>query len=205
MDLEGIGARVLRREDHRFLTGRGQFVADLAFADELHCALVRSPYAHARIRAVDTAVASRAADVAAVLTGADMAADRVGPMRCLWPIRSKDGRAMAEPPRWALARERVRHVGEPVAAVLATSRAAALDAAELVAVDYEPLPAVTDARAALDAAAPQLHAEAPGNVVYRFARGDEAAVDRAVAAAAHVVALDLVNHRIAGCAIEPRG
>ena len=204
MSAEGIGARVLRVEDPRFLTGRGRFVADLSFADELHCALVRSPHAHARIRAVDTAAASHADGLVAVLTGADMAADGVGPMRCLWPIRSKDGRAMAEPPRWALARERVRHVGEPVAAVLATSRAAALDAAELVAVDYEPLPAVTDARAALDAAAPQLHAEAPGNVVYRFARGDEAAVDRAFAAAAHVVALDLVNHRIAGCAIEPR-
>jgi carbon-monoxide dehydrogenase large subunit len=201
---EGIGARVLRLEDPRFLTGRGQFVADLVFADELHCALVRSPHAHARLRAVDATAAARAADVVAVLTGADMTVDRVGPMRCLWPIRSKDGRAMAEPPRWALARERVRHVGEPVAAVLATSRAAALDAAELVAVDYEPLPAVTDARAALDAAAPQLHTEAPGNVAYRFARGDEAVVDRAFAAAAHVVALDLVNHRIAGCAIEPR-
>ncbi len=204
MSAEGIGARVLRLEDPRFLTGRGQFVADLSFADELHCALVRSPHAHARIRAVDATAAARAAGVTGVLTGADMATDRVGPMRCLWPIRSQDGRAMAEPPRWALARERVRHVGEPVAAVLAASRAAALDAAELVAVDYEPLPAVTDARAALDAAAPQLHAEAPGNVAYRFARGDEAAVDRAFAAAAHVVALDLVNHRIAGCAIEPR-
>ncbi len=201
---EGIGARVLRTEDARFLTGRGRFVANLAFADELHCALVRSPHAHARVRAVDTAAAARAAGVAAVLTGADMAADRVGPLRCLWPIRSHDGRPMAEPPRWALARDRVRHVGEPVAAVLATSRAAALDAAELVAVDYAALPAVTDCRAALDAAAPQLHAEAPGNICYRFARGDAGAVDRALAGAAHVVALDLVNHRIAGCAIEPR-
>jgi aerobic carbon-monoxide dehydrogenase large subunit len=201
---EGIGARVLRTEDPRFLTGRGQFVADLSFAHEAHCAFVRSPHAHARIRAVDTAAAARAAGVVAMLTGADMAADGVGPMRCLWPIRSKDGSAMAEPPRWALARERVRHVGEPVAVAIAATRDAALDAAELVAVDYEPLAAVTDARAALDAAAPQLHTDAPGNVAYRFARGDEAAVDRAFAAAAHVVALDLVNHRIAGCAIEPR-
>jgi len=201
---EGIGARVLRTEDPRFLTGRGQFVADLSFAHEAHCAFVRSPHAHARIRAVDTAAAAGAASVVAVLTGADMAANRVGPMRCLWPIRSKDGNAMAEPPRWALARGRVRHIGEPVAVVIAATRDAALDAAELVAVDYEPLPAVTDAPAALDAAAPQLHTEAPGNVAYRFARGDEAAVDRAFAAAAHAVALDLVNHRIAGCAIEPR-
>jgi carbon-monoxide dehydrogenase large subunit len=201
---DGIGARVLRLEDPRFLTGRGQFVADLAFPDELHCVLVRSPHAHAHIRAVDTAAAARGAGVIAVLTGADMAADGVGPMRCLWPIRSHDGRPMAEPPRWALARERVRHVGEAVAAVVAASRAAAADAAELVPVDYEPLPAVTDARAALDAAAPQLHVEAAGNVAYRFARGDAAAVDRAFAGAAHVVALELANQRIAGCAIEPR-
>jgi carbon-monoxide dehydrogenase large subunit len=201
---EGIGARVLRTEDPRFLAGRGRFVSDLAFPDELHCVLVRSPHAHARIRAVDAAGATRAAGVVAVLTGAEMAADGVGPMRCLWPIRSKDGRPMAEPPRWPLARDRVRHVGEPVAAVLATSRLAALDAAELVGVDYEALPAVTESRAALGTGAPQLHAEAPGNVSYRFARGDEAAVDRAFAGAAHVVALDLVNQRIAGCAIEPR-
>jgi carbon-monoxide dehydrogenase large subunit len=204
VNAEGIGARVRRIEDARFLAGRGGFVADLAFEGELHCAFVRSLHAHARIRAVDATAALRAAGVAAVLTGAEMAADRVGPMRCLWPIRSHDGRPMPEPPRWALARGCVRHVGEPVALVLAASRMAALDAAELVAVDYEPLPAVTDARAALDGAAPQLHAEAPGNVCYRFARGDAAAVDRAFAAAAHVVTLDLVNHRIAGCAIEPR-
>jgi carbon-monoxide dehydrogenase large subunit len=201
---EGIGARVLRLEDPRFLVGRGQFVADLAFEGELLCAFVRSPHAHARVRGIDIPAAARAPGVAAVLTGADMAADGVGPMRCLWPIRSTDGRAMAEPPRWALARERVRHVGEPVAVVVAASRTAALDAAELVVVDYEPLPAVTQARAALAAAAPQLHAEAPGNLCYQFARGDDAAVDRAFAAAVHRVALDLVNHRIAGCAIEPR-
>jgi len=204
VSVEGIGARVLRTEDPRFLTGRGRFVADLAFPDELACVIVRSPHAHARIRAIAAAPALGLPGVAAVLTGADMAADRVGPMRSLWAIRSQDGRPMAEPARWALARERVRHVGEPVAAVLAASHAAALDAAELVAVDYEPLAAVTDARGALAAAAPQLHADAPGNLCFRFARGDEAATRQAFARAAHVVALDLVNHRIAGCAIEPR-
>ena len=204
MTHEGIGARVLRVEDERFLTGRGRFVADLSFADELHCVPVRSPHAHARVRAIDTAAAARAPGVVAVLTGADMTADRVGPMRPLWAVRSKDGRPMAEPPRWALARGHVRHVGEPVAAVLAASRAAALDAAELVAVDYEPLPAITDARAALAGDAPQVHAEAPGNVCFRFGRGDEAAASRALAGATRVIALELINHRIAGCAIEPR-
>jgi aerobic carbon-monoxide dehydrogenase large subunit len=198
---EGIGARVLRKEDHRFLTGRGEFVADVVISGELHAVLVRSPHAHARIRGID---ASRATGAVAVLTGADMIADGVGPMRSIWTIRSKDGRPMAEPPRWALARERVRHVGEPVAIAVAETRTAAMDAAELVAVDYEPLPAVIASRDALAAGAPQLHAEAPGNVCFRWSRGDEQAVARAFADAAHRVAIELVNQRIAGCAIEPR-
>jgi carbon-monoxide dehydrogenase large subunit len=201
VNAEGIGARVLRKEDWRFLTGRGEFVADLAVPGALHAVIVRSPHAHARIRAID---ASGASGAAGVLTGADMAADGVGPMRCIWPVRSKDGRPMAEPPRWALARGRVRHVGEPVALVVAATRAAAMDAAERVAVDYEPLPAVVAGRDALAEGAPQVHAEAPGNVCFRWSRGDEQAVAKAFAGAAHRIALDLVNHRIAGCAIEPR-
>jgi carbon-monoxide dehydrogenase large subunit len=198
---EGIGASVRRKEDWRFLTGRGEFVADLAVPGALHAVIVRSPHAHARIRGID---ASGAAGAAAVLTGADMTADGVGPMRSIWTIRSKDGRPMAEPPRWALARGVVRHVGEPVALVVAGTRAAAMDAAERVAVDYVPLPAVIGAREALADGAPQVHPEAPGNVCFRWARGDEQAVAGAFAGAPHRIALDLVNHRIAGCAIEPR-
>jgi aerobic carbon-monoxide dehydrogenase large subunit len=165
---------------------------------------VRSPHAHARIAGIDTARARGIPGVVAILTGADMAADRVGPMTTLWPIKSSDGRPLAEPPRWALARERVRHVGEPVALVVAESLPQALDAAEAVEVDYEPLPVVVDARAALAAAAPQLHEAAPANVCFRWARGDEAAVRRAIETAAHVVRLDLVNNRLVGAAIEPR-
>ncbi|HET9043643.1 MAG TPA: xanthine dehydrogenase family protein molybdopterin-binding subunit [Burkholderiales bacterium] len=201
---EGIGARVLRKEDLRFLTGRGNFVADCAVADALHCAIVRSPHAHARIRSIDVAAAESAPGVVAVLVGADMAADGVGPMRSLWAIRSHNGEPMAEPPRWALARERVRHVGEPVAIVLAENQGAALDAAERVDVDYEPLPAVTASVDALADVAPQLHADAPGNVCFRWQRGDAAAVERAFAQAAHTVELQLHNNRLAGCAIEPR-
>ncbi len=201
---EGIGARVLRTEDRRFLTGRGEFVADLALPGALHCAIVRSPHAHARIRALDARAAVEAPGVAAVLTGADMAADGVGPMRTLWPIRSHDGTPMAEPPRWALARDTVRHVGEPVAVALAAGRAAALDAAERVEVDYEPLPALASAADAAADGAPHLHAAAPGNVCFRWQRGDAAAVERAFATAAHVVELHLRNPRIAGCALEPR-
>lgn len=186
------------------LRGAGCFVADVSLPGELHCVIVRSPHAHAVIRNVDASRARAAPGVIAVFTGGDMAADQVGPMRALWAIRSSDGRAMAEPPRWALARERVRHIGEPVAAVIAQTREHALDAAELIEIDYETLPAVVDARQASATAAPQLHDEAPGNICFRWARGDEAAVRQALQKAAHVTRIDLINNRLIGAAIEPR-
>jgi carbon-monoxide dehydrogenase large subunit len=186
------------------LRGAGCFVADVSLPGELHCVIVRSPHAHAVIRNVDASRARAAPSVIAVFTGGDMAADQVGPMRALWAIRSSDGRAMAEPPRWALARERVRHIGEPVAAVIAQTREHALDAAELIEIDYETLPAVVDARQASATAAPQLHDEAPGNICFRWARGDEAAVRQALQKAAHVTRIDLINNRLIGAAIEPR-
>jgi carbon-monoxide dehydrogenase large subunit len=204
MHPEGIGAPVRRREDRRFLTGRGEYVSDLVMEGELHCAFVRSPHAHARIRAVRTAAAAAAPGVAAVFTGADMAADRVGPMTPLWRIPGVDGTKMNEPPRWALARDAVRHVGEAVAMVVAATRNQALDAAELVEVDWEPLPAVVDLRDAAAAGAPQLHPEAPDNLCVRFQRGNRGAVDEAFAKAAHSVAVDIVNHRIICAALEPR-
>jgi aerobic carbon-monoxide dehydrogenase large subunit len=188
----------------RLLRGGGRFVADIAVAGELQCAIVRSPHAHAIIRGIDVSRARAAPGIVAVLSGADMAADRVGPMRALWAIRSVDGQPMAEPPRFALARQRVRHAGEPVAIVIALTREHAVDAAELVAIEYEALPAVTDARAAAGAQAPQLHDAAPDNICFRWARGDEAAVRQASLSAAHVTRLDLVNNRLIGAAIEPR-
>ena len=201
---QGIGAPLRRVEDRRFLLGRGRFVADIELPGALACVLVRSPHAHARIRRVDTSAAMALPGVVAVFTGADMAADGMARMRPLWAVRSRDGSAMAEPPRFALARGTVRHGGEPVVAVIADTLLQATDAAERVEVDYEPLPAVTDARAALAPQAPQLHQSAPGNVCFRWARGDEAAVRAAFASAAHVVAIDLVNNRLVGAAIEPR-
>jgi carbon-monoxide dehydrogenase large subunit len=201
---QGIGAPVRRVEDRRFLTGRGRFVADIDLSGALACALVRSPHAHAAIRQINVSAALAYPGVVAVLTGADMATDGMAPMRPLWIIRSRDGSPMAEPPRFALAREKVRHVGEPVVAVIAESLAQALDAAERVEVEYGPLVAVTEARAAQAEAAPQLHACAPGNVCFRWARGDEAAVGAAFRSARHVVAIDLVNNRLVGAAIEPR-
>jgi carbon-monoxide dehydrogenase large subunit len=204
MHPEGIGAPVRRREDLRFVTGRGRFVSDMTLEGELHCAFVRSPHAHARIRRIDADAALQAAGVVAVFTGAEMAADRVGPMAPLWRIPGANGTTMNEPPRWALSRGTARHVGEPVAVVVAQTRNEALDAAELVAVDWEPLRAVVDVREAVKPDAPQLHPEAPGNLVVRFQRGAEGLVNEAFARAKHVVAVDLVNHRIACGAIEPR-
>jgi carbon-monoxide dehydrogenase large subunit len=204
MHPEGIGASVLRREDNKFLTGTGSYVSDLVFEGELACAFVRSPHARARVRRIDASRAANAPGVIAVHTGADMAADKVGPMVPLWRIPGANGTKMAEPPRWAIARGSVQHVGEIVAMVIAQTRNQALDAAELVDVDWEPLPAVVDVRDAVKTDAPQLHPEAPGNLAVRFQRGNEAAVNEAFARAKHVVALDLLNHRIACAALEPR-
>jgi carbon-monoxide dehydrogenase large subunit len=201
---QGIGAPLRRVEDRRFLTGRGRFVADIELPGALACVLVRSPHAHAAIRRIETSAARASPGVVAVLTGADMATDGMAPMRSLWVIRSRDGSPMAEPPRFALARDKVRHVGEPVAAVVAETLAQALDAAERVDVDYAPLAAVTHATAAQGAGVSQLHACAAGNVCFRWARGDEAVVRTAFRLASHVVAIDLVNNRLAGAAIEPR-
>jgi len=201
---EGIGASVRRVEDPRLLRGAGRFVADICLPGELHCVLVRSPHAHALLRGIDAERARRLPGVIALFTGADMAADKVGSMRPLWAIRSADGRPMAEPPRWALARGTVRHVGEAVVAVVGDTPEQALDAAEAVDIDYEPLPCVTDARAALAPNAPLLHADAPGNVCFRWVRGDEAAVQQAFQTASHVTRIDLVNNRLIGGAIEPR-
>jgi aerobic carbon-monoxide dehydrogenase large subunit len=203
-NFQGIGAPLRRLEDRRFLTGRGRFVADIELPGALHCVLVRSPHAHARIRRIDASAALVSPGVVAVFTGADMAADGMRPMRPLWIIRSRDGAPMAEPPRFALAREAVRHVGEPVAAVIAEDRDQAADAAERVVVDYEVLPPVVGVEAARAGGAPQLHAAAPGNICFRWARGDEAAVRDAFGRAAHIVELELVNNRLIGAAIESR-
>jgi carbon-monoxide dehydrogenase large subunit len=186
------------------LRGGGRFVADITLPGELHCVLVRSPHAHAHIRKIETARAARMPGVVAVLTGADMATDNIGPMASLWAIRSADGSPMAEPPRWALARGTVRHVGEAIAAVIAETREQAADAVEAVEIDFETLPALTDGRAALAQGARQLHKAAPGNVCFRWERGDEAATRKAFESAAHIVRLDLVNNRLIGAAIEPR-
>jgi carbon-monoxide dehydrogenase large subunit len=200
---DGIGAALRRREDGPLLLGRGRFVADLDAPHALHVAFVRSPHAHARIERIDSALALALPGVVAVRTGTDLARAGVQPMRALWSLQTPDG-PMREPPRRALALDRVRFVGEAVAMVLAESRLAALDAAEAVAVDYQPLPAVADTRDAVRADAPLVHDDVPGNACLRWRRGDPRAVQEAFARAAHVTRIALVNQRLAGCAIEPR-
>tara|TARA_R110002126_G_scaffold23617_2_gene82561 strand:- start:2180 stop:4561 length:2382 start_codon:yes stop_codon:yes gene_type:complete len=199
-----IGDEVLRKEDRKLLLGNGRFVDDIHYPRELHAIFVRSPHAHAEIGSIDISAAADMPGVHAVLTGADMRADGIGEIPFMWVMNNTDGSPMNQPSRWGLARDRVRHVGEPVAVVIAASAHAATDAAEAVVVDYAPLPAVTDSRSALAGTAPQLHAEAPGNRVYTWGRGDAAAADAAIASAAHVVELELVNNRISCAAIEAR-
>jgi carbon-monoxide dehydrogenase large subunit len=191
-----------RLEDERFLTGRGRFVDDLAEPGELVGHVLRSPMAHARIRSVDTAAACAAPGVRAVFLAADLEADGVGPLPCKVKVATVS--PLVVPPRYALARDRVRHVGDPVAFVVADTADAARDAAELITVDYEELPAVTDCAAALEAGAPRLWDELPGNLAFRFLKGDRAATEAAFARAATIVELDLVNNRVVVAPLEAR-
>ncbi len=199
-----IGTPVRRREDFRFLTGQGNYTDDIDRPHQLHAYVLRSPHAHARLGGVDTAAAASAPGVAAIYTGTDMAADGVGGLPCGWQVHSKDGSPMAEPPHPPLAVDRVRHVGDPVAVVIAETLEQAREAAELVRVDYVEEPAVVDPAEALKPGAPQVFAEAPGNLCYDWHLGDLAAVEAGFAKAARVVRLDLVNNRLIPNAMEPR-
>jgi len=193
--------RSLRRlEDDPFLRGAARYIADLPAA-ALHAVFVRSPHAHATIRTIDRTAAQAMQGVHAVILGTNL--DSLTPLPCAMALASLE--PLIVPPRPALARDRVRHVGEAVALVVAATPAEALDAAEHVLVEYDPLPAVTALGVALTPDAPQLWPEAPGNLAYRFQRGDPAAVEAAFARAAHVVALDLVNNRILAASLETRG
>jgi carbon-monoxide dehydrogenase large subunit len=197
-----IGAAVRRREDYRFLTGAGQYTDDINPDHHVHAYFLRSPHAHARIRNVDTAKAKAAPGVVAIYTGGDLTG--VNGLPCGWLITGTDGKPMNEPPHPVLAQGKVRYVGDPVALVIAESPSQAKDAAELVTVDYEVLPAVVNCVDALKPGAPQIHDQAPGNKCYTWAIGDKAAVDAAFAQAAHVAKVDIVNNRLIPNAIEPR-
>ncbi len=205
MEQYGIGQAVRRSEDVRFLTGKGRYIDDIALDGMAHGLVVRSPHAHARIEGIDTGAAARAPGVLAVLTAADWKADGLGDIPSRTVSKGLDGSPAPVPPRPGLVGDRVRFVGDAVAFVVAGSVAAAKDAAELIEIDYAPLPAVTDVRRATEPGAPAVWDHLPGNVCIDYEAGDEAAVDAAFAAAAHVTSLDLVNNRVTAVPIEPRG
>ena len=200
----GIGVPLRRKEDGRFLTGVGTYTDDIDRPGQAYAAIVRSPHAHARIGSIDTTAAAAAPGVIAVFTNAEMAADGVGGLPCAWAITQPDGSAMAEPPHPVLAAGKVRHVGDPVAMVIAATRAQARDGAELVRVDYEVLPAVVTGPDAIAEGAPAVHDEAPDNLCFAWEIGDAAATEEAFAKAAHITTIELTNTRLVTNAIEPR-
>lgn len=202
MTATGIGAAVRRKEDQRFITGKGHYTDDVSRPGQTYAYFVRSPHAHARIRAVDGTPAAAMPGVLAVLTGKDLADDKIGNLICGWMIHSKDGSPMKMAPHPALASTKACYVGDPVAVVIAETLEQAKDAAEKVSVDYEVLPAVTDPAKARAAA--QIHDIAPDNTIYEWHLGDANATDAAIAAAKHVTKLDIVNNRLVPNAMEPR-
>ncbi|WP_198376678.1 xanthine dehydrogenase family protein molybdopterin-binding subunit [Neoroseomonas rubea] len=198
----GIGQPVPRQEDPILLQGQGRYTDDIAVAGQAWCVMVRSPYAHGVIRGIGTDAARAMPGVLGVYTAADMA--EYGPMRSVLPLKNKDGSPLINIDRGPLAADRVRFVGDPVAFVVAETKAQAKDAAEAVEMDIDMLPAVTEASAAAAPGAPQLYDHVPGNVVLDFRYGDPAKVEDAFAKAAHVTTLSIRNNRIVVCAMEPR-
>jgi len=197
-----IGARIERKEDYRFLTGAGQYTDDVTLANQSYAAFVRSPHAHAKIKSVRPDRAKKAPGVLAIYTGQDLS--KLGGLPCGWLITDLNGQPMKEPPHPSLAQGKVRYVGDQVAIVIAETEAQARDAAELVEVDYEVLPAVVDGAKARAKGAPQLHDIAPDNTCYVWALGDKAACGAAFAKAAHVTKLEFINNRLIPNAMEPR-
>ena len=198
-----IGQPLLRREDQRFLTGVGQYTDDVVMPRQTFAVFLRSPYAHARIKSINTDKAAKAEGVVQIFTGADLAEAKVGGLPCGWLIHSKDGSPMKEPPHPVLAQGKVRHVGDQVAMVVAETTLQAKDAAELIEVEYEELTPVIDITKA-DGMASSVHDEVTNNVCYDWGHGDKAAVDAAFAKAFKVTRLDFANNRLIPNAMEPR-
>ena len=202
-----FGKSIKRREDPRFITGRGSYVDDLKIPGMTYAAFVRSPHAHARIRRIDTAAAKAHPGVVAVFTGSDMKG--VNSLPCGWDLRKAKNvpgvvQDLAIVPHMPLTSDVARHVGDPVAVVIADSQEAATDAAEKVRVDWEPLPSVTATEKASASGAATIHADAPGNVAFKWALGDAAATDAAFKNAAVTVKKRIVNQRLVANAMEPR-
>jgi carbon-monoxide dehydrogenase large subunit len=204
MGVEGIGARIARKEDKRFLTGKGRYTDDMVVPGMKFAYFVRSPHAHARIAGIDVSAARNMPGVIDILDGRQLQADGIGNLICGWMIHSKDGSPMKMGAWRPLAVETVRYVGDAVAIVVADTLGEARDAAEAVVVDYDELPAVVEATTALAPGAPQLHPEAPDNLIFDWEIGDEAAADAAIAGAAHVTEIEITNNRLSPNPMEPR-
>ena len=205
MNKFGIGQPAARFEDRRFLTGAGLYLDDGNLPGQAVGVFLRSPYAHARISGLDISMAQAADGVAGIFTGSDLRAASVGDLPCMTDAPNADGSPCFKPPRPALAIGRVRHVGEPVALIVAESRSQALDAAEAIFVDYEELPSVVETGATMAEDAPRLWDEAPDNRCFDWHTGDAAATAAALDGAAHRVELELINNRLAPNSMEPRG
>lgn len=200
-----IGQSVKRVEDKRFTTGKGKYTDDIKLVGMTHAHIVRSPYAHANIKSIDIDAALAHPGVVAIFTGKDIAAAGINGVPAGWQVNFKDGTTMKEPPHPLLVADRVKHVGDGIAVVIAEDLATARDAADLIEIDYEVLPAVTNPAEAVKAGAPQVHDSAPNNICFDWELGNpKAEVDAAIAASHHVTRLDLVNQRMAPNAIEPR-
>jgi carbon-monoxide dehydrogenase large subunit len=204
MSATGIGAAVRRKEDRRFITGTGHYTDDINRPGQAFAYFVRSPHAHATIKAIDANAAAAMPGVLAVLTGAQLAGDKIGDLICGWMIHSKDGSPMKMAAHPVLANGKACHVGDAVAVVIGETLAQARDAAEKVKVDYAVLPAVADPAAAQQQGAPLIHDVAPKNTIYQWSLGDAKAADAAFKSAKHVTKLDIVNNRLVPNAIEPR-
>lgn len=200
----GIGQSVTRIEDLRLLTGSGNYTDDVQLENESHAFVLRSPVAHAKLNGVDVSAAKSAPGVLLVLTGEDVKADDLGPMPNMFPVKSMDGTERHETYRPLLAQDKLRHVGEPVAMIVAETLEQARDAAELVEIDYETLPAATDTyRSAMDGAA-QLYDHVPNNICFDWGKGQQDETEKAFAKASHVTTLELINNRVVVNSMEPR-
>ena len=198
-----IGQSVKRVEDKRFITGRSRYTDDIVLPKQTFASFVRSPYAHAKILSVDISAAKNMPGVVAIYVGKDVA--DVNGVPCGWQVNFKNGDTMKEPKHPLLIADKVRHVGDAVAIVIAESQEEAVDAAEAVVVDYEELPCVINASKAVQAGAALVHDDVPNNICFDWALGNPIAeVDEAMNAASHVTTLEFINQRLVPNAIEPR-
>ncbi len=200
----GLSQSLRRVEDPRLLKGGGSYTDDIRAAGEAQGVVLRSPHAHARIKGISTKAAAAMPGVLGIYIGADLKAEGLGPIPCVFPLKSVDGTPRSETPRLALAEDVVRHVGDPVAFIVAATSAQARDAAEAVEVEYEVLPSITDLATATKPGQPQVWASAPNNTCYDWHAGDKAKTDTLFAKAAHVTRMTLVNNRVVVASMEAR-